>query len=161
MRLFPCSLGGPALEWYSKLPRNIKSWKELAEKFISHFSFNITNEVTLSYLCTTKQKLGEPFMTFLLCWRNLVSQCSLDIPKEEQVNLCIDNLIPDLMYELKIKSPSTIEKLMKKGASIEDALVCKGAIKINIANTNMNLSTDKEKNFSKNENVSNDDIIDA
>ena len=35
------------------------------------------------------------------------------------------------MYELKIKSPSTIAKLMKKGASIEDALVRKGVIKIN------------------------------
>ena len=97
MRLFPHSLGGPALEWYSKLPRIIKSWKELVEKFISHFSFNITNEVTLSDLCTTKKKLWELFMTFLLRWQNLVSQCSLDIPEQEQVNLCIDNLILDLM----------------------------------------------------------------
>lgn len=73
MRLFPHSLDGPTLEWYLKLPGNIKSWKELAKKFILHFSFNITNEVTLSDLCSTKQKLGEPFRTFLLHWRNLIS----------------------------------------------------------------------------------------
>ena len=75
MRLFPSSLGGPALEWYSKLPGTIKSWSELAKKFISHFSFNITNGVTLSNLCSTKQKVGEPFITFLLRWTRLVSQC--------------------------------------------------------------------------------------
>ena len=82
MKLFPRSLGGPALEWYSKLPGNIKSWSELEDKSISHFSFNITNEVTLFDLCSTKQKIGESFITFLLHWRSLVSQCSLDIPEE-------------------------------------------------------------------------------
>ncbi len=161
MRLFPHSLGGLALEWYSKLPGNIKSWSELVDKLISHFAFNITNEVTLSNLCSTKQKVGESFITFLLHWRNLVSQCSLDIPEEQQVNLCIENLVLDLMYELKIKSPSTISKLMKKGASIEDALIRKGVLKINKENTNTNSSNDKEKNFSKKKNVTNDGILDA
>ena len=82
MRLFPRSLGGPTLEWYSKLSSNIKSWNELAKKIISHFLFNITNEVTLFDLCATKKKTGEPFMTFLLRWRNLVSQIQIDIPEE-------------------------------------------------------------------------------
>ena len=65
------------------------------------------------------------------------------------------------MYELKIKSLSTIAKLMKKGASIKDALIRKGVIKINKDNTNMNSSTDKAKIFSKNKNVTNDGIVDA
>ena len=50
---------------------------------------------------------------------------------------------------------------MKKGASIKDALVCKGVIKINKDNANTNLSTDKAKFFSKNKNVTNDGIFDA
>ena len=53
------------------------------------------------------------------------------------------------MYKLKIKSPSTISKLMKKVAIIEDALICKGVLKINKDNTNTNSSTEKEKFFSK------------
>ena len=65
------------------------------------------------------------------------------------------------MYELKIKSPSTISKLMKKGASIEDALIHKGILKMNKDNTNTNSSNDKAKNFLKNKNVTNDDILDA
>lgn len=32
----------------------------------------------------------------------------IDILEEQQVNLCIENLDLDLMYEIKIKSPSTI-----------------------------------------------------
>ena len=125
MRFFLHSLGGPALKWYSKLPGNIKSWSELVDKFISHFSFNITNEVTLSNLCSTKQKIGKSFITFLLRWRSFVSQCPLDIPEEQQVNLCIENLVSDLMYELKIKSPSTISKLMKKGLVLKMLLFVK------------------------------------
>ena len=50
---------------------------------------------------------------------------------------------------------------MKKGASIEDALVHKGVIKINKDNANSNSSTDKAKFFSKNKNVTNDGIVDA
>ena len=60
------------------------------------------------------------------------------------------------MYELKIKSPSTIAKIMKKVSSIEDALICKGVLKINKDNTNTNLSTDKVNFFSKNKNDTND-----
>ena len=65
------------------------------------------------------------------------------------------------MYELKIKSPSTISKLMKKGVSIEDSLIRKGILKKNKDNTNTNSSNDKEKIFSKNKNVTNDGIVDA
>ena len=65
------------------------------------------------------------------------------------------------MYELKIKSPSTISKLMKKWASIEDALFRKGILKMNKDNTNTTLSNDKENFFSKNKNVTNDGIVDA
>ena len=65
------------------------------------------------------------------------------------------------MYEIKFKSPRTISKLMKEGASIEDALVHKGILKINKENTNTNSSNEKEKNFSKNKNVTNDCILDA
>lgn len=59
MRLFPWSLNGIALEWFSKLPYGIRSWGELAEKFVEHFSFNIDNEITIATLCHTTQDEGE------------------------------------------------------------------------------------------------------
>lgn len=89
------------------------------------------------------------------------SQCSLNISKEQQVNLCIENLVPNLMYELKIKSKNTIGKLMKKGASFEDSIIQKCILKTNKENTNRNLSNDNPKFFSKNKNVTNDGIVDT
>lgn len=56
LRLFPKSLGEPALEWFSHLPPRITSWGKLAKLFIYNFSHNIDNLVSLIDLCTTKQK---------------------------------------------------------------------------------------------------------
>ena len=50
---------------------------------------------------------------------------------------------------------------MKKWASIEDALIRKGVLKINKENTNTNSSNNKANFFSKNKNVTNDGIVDA
>lgn len=56
LRIFPKSLGGPTLEWFSHLPPKITSWGELLELFILNFSHNIGYPVSLIDLCTTKQK---------------------------------------------------------------------------------------------------------
>lgn len=66
-----------------------------------------------------------------------------------------------MMYELKLKSPSTIEKLIKKGMSIETALVAKGIIKLNKDNDNTNYSGDRNRFWYKNKNVTNDGVVDA
>lgn len=71
LRLFPKSLGGPALEWFSHLPPKINSWGELAELFISNFSHNIDNPISLMDLCNAKKKMSEPFTIFLQRWRTL------------------------------------------------------------------------------------------
>lgn len=65
MRLFPKSLSGLAMEWFSKLPPGIRSFIELVDKFFSQYSYNIQREVTMLDLCNTKQNSGAPFMTFL------------------------------------------------------------------------------------------------
>lgn len=50
---------------------------------------------------------------------------------------------------------------MKKGASIEGALIHKGILKTKKDNTNTNSSNEKAIFFSKNKNVTNDGIVDA
>lgn len=91
----------------------------------------------------------------------MYSRSSLDIPEEQQVNLFIQNLVPEMMYELKLKSPSTIEKLIKKGMNIETTLVAKGIIKLNKDSDNMNNSGDRNRFWYKNKNVTNDGVVDA
>ncbi len=41
LRLFPHSLGGPAMEWFSHLTPGIKTFEELAKMFLQHYSHNI------------------------------------------------------------------------------------------------------------------------
>src|SRR5271168_3830819 len=36
MKLFPRSLEGMAMEWFSKLPSGIQTFEELASKFVTH-----------------------------------------------------------------------------------------------------------------------------
>ena len=41
MHLFPRSLGGQAMEWFSHLPPGIKTFNEIANLFIQQYSHNI------------------------------------------------------------------------------------------------------------------------
>ena len=69
MRLFPRSLGGQCMEWFSKLPPGIRSFEEMVNKFITQYSYNIQHEITMKDLCNTKQKNGESLLTFIQRWR--------------------------------------------------------------------------------------------
>lgn len=96
----------------------------------------------------------------LITMEKSFSQFPFDI-LEEQVNLFIVNLVPKMMYELKIKSPSTIKKLIKKGTNIEEALIWKCLLKINKENNNTSTSNEKTKFWPQNKNVKNDGVFDA
>lgn len=65
MRLFPRSLGGKAMDWFSKLPPGIKMFQDLASNFVTHYSYNIEHKVTMLNLYNTKQRDGKAFLRFL------------------------------------------------------------------------------------------------
>lgn len=48
MHLFPWSLGGQEIKCFSHLPLDIKTFWELVDKFVAHFSYNIEHEATLN-----------------------------------------------------------------------------------------------------------------
>lgn len=62
MRLFPWSFRGQDMDWFSKLPFSIKSFKELVDMFVTHYSYNIRHEVTILDLWNTKQNKGNHFL---------------------------------------------------------------------------------------------------
>lgn len=47
MRLFPRSLGGPAMEWFSRLPTSIKTFDKMSNLFLQHYSHNIQHLVNI------------------------------------------------------------------------------------------------------------------
>ena len=101
MRLFPQILGGQTMEWFSKLPLGIKSFNELVDIFVTHYSYNITHEVTMLDIFNTKQKHGEPFLTFLQRWHHLLSKYPRNIPKSKRMEILIQNLI-DMSYRVQL-----------------------------------------------------------
>ena len=65
MCLFPRSLRGKAMERFSKIPSNIKTFDQLVSMFIIQYSYDIKREVTMIDFCNTKQLPRESFKFFL------------------------------------------------------------------------------------------------
>ena len=102
MRLFPQSFGGQTMEWFSKLPLGIKSFNELVDIFVTHYSYNIRHEVTMFDFCNAKQKNGEPFLTFLQIWHHLLSKYPRIIPEHKRMESLIQNLTPYMSYRVEL-----------------------------------------------------------
>lgn len=164
MCLFPRSLGGQAMEWFSSLPVGIKSFEELVELFLQQYSYNIHLPVTMIELCNTKQKIGEPFLTFLQRWRKRFSRYSQPIPDFEKMDIFVNNLIPELKCNIQMQVYPSFNKMVDSALKMEDMLVRKGDISL-YKETHQG-SSSKEKNkywkYGKdnNRNIFNNEVVD-
>ncbi|GLJ07896.1 hypothetical protein SUGI_0076310 [Cryptomeria japonica] len=161
MRLFPQSLGDQAMEWFSQLPPGIKSWGDLAEAFIQHFSYKIETDISVTTLCNTKQRDGESFSSFLQRWRNLASRCSCEIPQKQMVEMFTQNVNKAIGYELRKACLSTFKDAIEKGLATEKVLIEQGVIKIIKENKENYKGKDKPRFWNKNKNTVNDGVVDA
>ena len=99
MHLFHQSLGGPAMECISQLPTGIKSFYEIANLFLQHYS-HIQHPVNIHNLCNLKQWHRELFLTFLQRWRQLYTKYSQKIPESKKLDIFLDNLVPNFGYQV-------------------------------------------------------------
>lgn len=129
MCLFLKSLGGTTLEWFSHFPPKIASWGELAEQFINFFLHNINNPITLMDLCASKQRERKKFTSFLQRWRDLYHRCLSHISEVEQVDIFIENLIPQVKYPWQMQCLNTFKEIAEMGLKCEKGLVEKGILK--------------------------------
>lgn len=143
MHLFPRSLNGQSIEWFSKLTSRIKSFEELMDRFISQYSSNVRNEITMLDLCNVKQKNGKYLMIFLQRWKQMFNRYPRDVPDQEKMDIFIDNLISEMSYRLKIQCPPSFAKMIENGLKIKDVMVKKGELKI--YNNSYNNNNDKHK----------------
>ena len=65
LQLFPRSLRGKALEWFTKLSHPLKTFDEMGRRFTQKYSYNIQKPITMMDLAAMKQNQGEPFTTYL------------------------------------------------------------------------------------------------
>ena len=112
MHLFPRSLGGQAMEWFSHIPSGIKTFDEIANLFIQQYSHNIQHPVNIRDICNLKQKVGEPFLTFLQRWRQLYTRYSCKIPEIEKLDIFVNNLLPGFGYKVQLQGPRTFDDLV-------------------------------------------------
>lgn len=55
-KIFPRRLGGQATDLFTHLPHGtITTFFELANKFVTHFSYNIQNDITIMDISNTKK----------------------------------------------------------------------------------------------------------
>ena len=164
MRLFPQSLGGTTTSWFSRLPGGIRTFEELIQKFLSHYSYNIERDITMVDLCNTKQKPGELFSVFLQRWRQMSSRRSLQLPERELVEIFISNLNEEMEFHLDVKDTDSFNDMITKGLKCERALIKKGLIKIFNEpkdGPRPRFNTDKPNFWNKNKNIVNDGVVDA
>ncbi|XP_071928029.1 uncharacterized protein [Coffea arabica] len=75
LRLFPESLEGDALDWYSNLkPEEVKTWLDLSNAFIRQYEYNCELAPTRTTLEGTKRKPSEDHKTYAKRWRKVAAK---------------------------------------------------------------------------------------
>lgn len=102
MCLFPQRLIGPTMDWFPQLPLDIKTFQEITDKVIDHFSFSLDMDISLEELYTLKQNKGEYFSNLLQWSKQRASKSKWPLLDEQQVGIIIANIDPDLSFHLKM-----------------------------------------------------------
>lgn len=118
------------MEWFSKLPSNIKTFDQLASMFISQYSYNIEREVTMIDLCNMKQLPGESFKVFLQWWRHTFAKYHRDILEKEKTNIFINSLSKPMNYWLQLQGPKNFKITLENAFKVEETLINNDIIKL-------------------------------
>lgn len=110
-------------------------------------------------LAAMKQHQGEPFATYLQCWRALYSQYPRHLPEQEKIDIFVNTLIPELYYDLRKQLFTTFNDMVESAYRIEDVAIRKGDIVLN--RDTRNHGKDRSKPWNKNKYVVNDGVVDT
>ncbi|XP_027158367.1 uncharacterized protein LOC113759986 [Coffea eugenioides] len=90
VRLFPESLEGDALDWYSNLkPEDMRTWLDLSTAFVRQYEYNCELAPTRTTLEGTKRKPSEDHKTYAKRWRKLAAKVEPPMTEEEIVHTFI------------------------------------------------------------------------
>nr|XP_027067806.1 uncharacterized protein LOC113693472 [Coffea arabica] len=114
MRLFPESLEGDALDWYSNLKsEEVKTWLDLSTAFVKQYEFNCELAP-----CTTlegiKRKRSEDHKTYAKRWRKLAAKVEPPMTEEEIVRTFIKAHDPPYFEEIFCMTGSSFAAIINK-----------------------------------------------
>lgn len=123
LSLFGRTLSGIAVTWYAKLEDSVKrSWEDMAEAFVTQYSYNTQIEITTRDLEAMRQEPKESFSEFVSRWRAKASMMTLRPTDKDQIRMIVRNLQPKLMQRMIVIPFPTFSDLHDMGVQIEDAM---------------------------------------
>ncbi|XP_027158349.1 uncharacterized protein LOC113759967 [Coffea eugenioides] len=90
VHLFPESLEGDTLDWYSNLkPEDMRTWLDLSTAFVRQYEYNCEFAPTRTTLEGTKRNPSEDHKTYAKQWRKLAAKVEPPMTEEEIVRTFI------------------------------------------------------------------------
>nr|XP_027067607.1 uncharacterized protein LOC113693243 [Coffea arabica] len=115
MCLFPESLEGDALDWYSNLKSGeVKTWLDLSTAFVKQYEFNCELAPTRTTLEGTKRKPSEDHKTYAKRWRKLAAKVEPPMTEEEIVRTFIKAHDPPYFEEIFRMTGSPFAAIINK-----------------------------------------------
>ncbi|KAM2162439.1 hypothetical protein ACFX1Q_040230 [Malus domestica] len=119
---------GSAFTWYTQLePGSILTWDDMQRAFLAQF-VSSKKKATLRDLAQTTQRLGESASEFITRWRSLNLQCMEKISEFSAVQICYNNLIPEIATFVGIAEPRTFDELVSQASNVEKQMSRKNVI---------------------------------
>ncbi|XP_071918981.1 uncharacterized protein [Coffea arabica] len=148
VRLFPESLEGDALDWYSNLkPEDVRSWIDLSTAFMRQYEYNCELAPTRATLEGTKRKPSEDHKTYAKRWRKLAAKVEPPMIENEIVRTFIKAHDPPYFEEIFRMTGCSFAEIVNKLEEF-DEFVKAGKI-VNVSTLKMQLEALQGQNDSR------------
>ncbi|XP_071933839.1 uncharacterized protein [Coffea arabica] len=147
IRLFPESLEGDALDWYSNLkPEEMRTWLDLSTAFVRQYEYNCELAPTRTTLESTKREPSKNHKTYAKRWRRLAAKVEPPMTEEEIVRTFIKAQDPPYFEEIFRMTGCSFAAIVNKLEEF-DELVKAGKI-VNVSTLKMQLEALQGQNNS-------------
>ncbi|XP_027155727.1 uncharacterized protein LOC113756133 [Coffea eugenioides] len=121
LRLFPESLEGDALDWYSNLkPEEVKTWLDLSNAFIRQYEYNCELAPTRTTLEGTKRRPSEDHKTYAKRWRKIAAKVEPPMTEDEIIRTFIKAHDPPYFEEIFRMTGCTFAAIVNKLEEYDD-----------------------------------------
>ena len=128
IRQFVQSLKGAAFTWYTQLqPGSLHTWDDLQRAFLAQF-VSSKRRVSIIDLAHTHQRPNESVNDFIMRWRSLSLQCPEKLSEQSAVQMCANNLDPQVATYVGTAEPQNFDALVSKASNVERQLARQKAI---------------------------------
>ncbi|XP_071904272.1 uncharacterized protein [Coffea arabica] len=121
LRLFPESLEGDTLDWYSNLkPEEVKTWLDLSNAFIRQYEYNCELAPTRTTLEGTKRRPSEDHKTYAKRWRKIAAKVEPPMTEDEIIRTFIKAHDPPYFEEIFRMTGCTFAAIVNKLEEYDD-----------------------------------------